>query len=162
MDSDTLPYKGQGGIMPVASHTPPRPHPNAISQAYSPAGSHQASPLRPAHEQILNPSHSDGQRLLNQVERDDMLNPSANVNSGLTIMASPNFRSEEGSQFGSVTPTRGQIRGSMLSPRQAGPEHQPSYTVPAPRPPEFPRQIIPSSGITRPSSIRLKGHGVIV
>ena len=77
MDSDIPPIEGQGGIMPVASHTPPRPHPNAISQAYSPAGSHQESPLRPAREQILNTSHSDGQRLLNQVEGDDMLNPSA-------------------------------------------------------------------------------------
>ena len=67
MDSDTPPIEGQGGIMPVASHTPLLPHPTAISQAYSPAGSHQAS----AREQILNPSHSDGQRLLNQVERDD-------------------------------------------------------------------------------------------
>ena len=50
----------------------------------------------------------------------------------------------------------------MLSPRQAGPEHQPSYTVPAPRPPEFPRQIISLSGITGPSPIRLNrpwGHG---
>ena len=51
MDSDTPPIEGQGGIMPVASHTPSRPHPNAISQAYSPAGSHQESPLRPAREQ---------------------------------------------------------------------------------------------------------------
>ena len=143
MGSDTPPIEGQGGIMPVASHTPPRPHPSAISPAYSPGG----SPLRPALEQILNPSHSDGQRLLNQVEGDDMLNPSANVNSGLTILVSL-LRSEEGSQFRSVIHTQGQIRGSMLSPRQAGPEHQPSYTAPAPRPPEFTRQIIPSSGIT--------------
>ena len=63
MGSDTPPIEGQGGIMPGASHTPPRPHPSAISQAYSPGGSHQASPIRPALEQILNPSHSDGQRL---------------------------------------------------------------------------------------------------
>ena len=84
MGSDTPPIQGQGGIMPVASHTPPRPHPSAISPAYSPGG----SPLRPALEQILNPSHSDGQRLLN---------PSANVNSGLTILVSL-LKSEEGSQ----------------------------------------------------------------
>ena len=45
----------------------------------------------------------------------------------------------------------------MLSPRQAGAEHQPSYTAPAPRPPEFTRQIIPSSGITGPSPIGLSG-----